>query len=227
MTADETLLSPTSRTTVVRGRQRAQSERTALLDVLRSARLCHMGVLVGNVPRVLPTVFGLDPEGPDRAGTLYLHGSVASRSLVEAPDQDICVTVTVVDGLVLARSAFHHSMNYRSAVIVGRPRRVEDEDERARALDAIVDQVVPGRSTHLRAHTRKELAATSVLALPLYEASVKARTGGPIDDEADIAAGEVWAGVIPIGQYVGTAERGEDVEPNLDVPDHVLALSRS
>ena len=157
----------------------------------------------------------------------------AQRTILSTPDEvsvstevEGTSTVTVVDGLVLARSAFHHSMNYRSAVIVGRPRRVEDEDERARALDAIVDQVVPGRSTHLRAHTRKELAATSVLALPLYEASVKARTGGPIDDEADIAAGDVWAGVIPTGEYVGTAERGEDVEPNLDVPDHVLALSR-
>ncbi|MCJ0894900.1 pyridoxamine 5'-phosphate oxidase family protein [Rhodococcus sp. ARC_M5] len=156
MTTDESFLSPTPRTTVIRGRQRARAERSALLDVLRSARLCHLGVVVENVPRVLPTVFGVDPDGPDSDGTLYLHGSVASRSLIEAPAQDICVTVTVVDGLVLARSAFHHSMNYRSAVVIGRPRRVEDEQERIRALDAIVDQVVPGRSAHLRAHTRKE-----------------------------------------------------------------------
>ncbi|MDV6264515.1 pyridoxamine 5'-phosphate oxidase family protein [Rhodococcoides yunnanense] len=227
MTTHEAFLSPTPRTTVIRGRQRARAERSALLDVLRSARLCHLGVIVENVPRVLPTVFGVDPDGPDRAGTLYLHGSVASRSLIEAPEQDICVTVTVVDGLVLARSAFHHSMNYRSAVVVGRPRRVEDEEERIRALDAIVDQVVPGRSSHLRAHTRKELAATSVLALPLYEASVKARAGGPVDDDSDIAAGGVWAGVVPIGESVGSAERADDVEPHLVEPDHVVALSRS
>ncbi|OZE78958.1 MULTISPECIES: pyridoxamine 5'-phosphate oxidase family protein [Nocardiaceae] len=226
MTTDEALLSPTPRTTVIRGRQRARAERSALLDVLGSARLCHLGVVVDNVPRVLPTVFGVDPDGPDRAGTLYLHGSVASRSLIEAPAQDICVTVTVVDGLVLARSAFHHSMNYRSAVVVGLPRRVEDEQERIRALDAIVDQVVPGRSAHLRAHTRKELAATSVLALPLYEASVKARAGGPVDDDSDIAAGGVWAGVVPIGESVGRAVRAEDVEPHLALPDHVCALSR-
>lgn len=227
MTVDEAPLSPTPRTTVVRGRQRARVERAALLDVLRSARLCHMGVLVGNVPRVLPTVYGVDPDGPDRAGTLYLHGSVAARSLVEAPDQEICVTLTVVDGLVLARSAFHHSMNYRSAVVVGRPRRVEHPEERTRALDAIVDQVVPGRSAHLRGHTRKELAATSVLALSLYEASVKARAGGPIDDDADIVAGGVWAGVVPIQEAAGGAERAEDVEPDLAVPGHVLALSRA
>lgn len=227
MTDDEVLLSPTPRTTVIRGRHRAQQERAALLDVLRSARLCHIGVVVDHLPRVLPTVFGVDPEGPDRAGTLYLHGSVASRSLVEAPTQDICVTVTVVDGLVLARSAFHHSMNYRSAVVVGRPRRVADEDERIRALDAIVDQVVPGRSAHLRAHSRKELAATSVLALPLYEASVKARAGGPIDDDSDVAAGGVWAGVVPIGESLGRAERAEDVEPHLVEPDHVAALARA
>ncbi|MDI9897556.1 pyridoxamine 5'-phosphate oxidase family protein [Rhodococcus sp. IEGM 1381] len=227
MTTHEAFLSPTPRTTVIRGRQRARAERSALLDVLRSARLCHLGVIVENVPRVLPTVFGVDPDGPDRAGTLYLHGSVASRSLIEAPEQDICVTVTVVDGLVLARSAFHHSMNYRSAVVVGRPRRVEDEEERIRALDAIVDQVVPGRSSHLRAHTRKELAATSVLALPLYEASVKARAGGPVDDDSDIAAGGVWAGVVPVGESVGSAERADDVEPHLVEPEHVVALSRS
>ncbi|MFI8568843.1 pyridoxamine 5'-phosphate oxidase family protein [Rhodococcus sp. NPDC078407] len=227
MALDEAPLSPTPRTTVVRGRQRAQAERTALLDVFRSARLCHLGVLVGNVPRVLPTVYGVDPDGPDRAGTLYLHGSVAARSMVEAPDQDICVTVTVVDGLVLARSAFHHSMNYRSAVVVGRPRRVEDPEERTRALDAIVDQVVPGRSAHLRGHTRKELAATSVLALSLYEASVKARAGGPIDDDADIMAGGVWAGVVPVHETMGGVVRAKDVEPDLAVPDHVLALCRA
>lgn len=226
MTIDEEPLSPTPRTAVIRGRQRALVQRSALLDVLGSARLCHLGVVVENVPRVLPTVFGVDPDGPDRAGTLYLHGSVASRSLIEAPAQDICVTVTVVDGLVLARSAFHHSMNYRSAVIVGLPRRVEDERERVRALDAIVDQVVPDRSAYLRAHTRKELAATSVLALPLCEASVKARAGGPVDDESDIAAGGVWAGVVPIGESVGRAVRGDDVDPHLALPDHVVALSR-
>lgn len=227
MTVDDVPLSPTARTVVMRGSNRASLERATLLDVLRSARICHVGVVVAGLPRVVPTVFGVDPNGPDREGTLYLHGSVASRSMIDAPEQDICVTTTVVDGLVLARSAFHHSMNYRSAVVVGRPRRVEDADERIRALDAIVDQVVPGRSAHLRSHTRKELAATAVLALPMYEASVKSRTGGPVDDDHDIRQSDVWAGVIPVWEALGDAEPAEDLAEDIPVPDHVDAMGRN
>lgn len=227
MTVDDVPLSPTARTVVMRGSNRASLERATLLDVLRSARICHVGVVVAGLPRVVPTVFGVDPNGPDREGTLYLHGSVASRSMIDAPEQDICVTTTVVDGLVLARSAFHHSMNYRSAVVVGRPRRVEDADERIRALDAIVDQVVPGRSAHLRSHTRKELAATAVLALPMYEASVKSRTGGPVDDDHDIRQSDVWAGVVPVWEALGDAEPAEDLAEDIPVPDHVDALGRN
>ena len=227
MTADDVPLSPTARTVVMRGRHRAGRERTALLDVLRSARICHIGVIVAGVPRVVPTVFGVDPAGPDREGTLYLHGSVASRSMIEAPEQDICVTTTVVDGLVLARSAFHHSMNYRSAVVLGRPRRVEDADERIRALDAIVDQVVPGRSAHLRSHTRKELAATAVLALPMYEASVKSRSGGPVDDALDIQRSDVWAGVVPVWEALGNAEPAADLSGDIPLPEHVDDVRRN
>ncbi|OZC65899.1 flavin-nucleotide-binding protein [Rhodococcus sp. 15-725-2-2b] len=227
MTVDDVPLSPTARTVVMRGSNRASLERATLLDVLRSARICHVGVVVAGLPRVVPTVFGVDPNGPDREGTLYLHGSVASRSMIDAPEQDICVTTTVVDGLVLARSAFHHSMNYRSAVVVGRPRRVEDADERIRALDAIVDQVVPGRSAHLRSHTRKELAATAVLALPMYEASVKSRTGGPVDDDQDIRKRDVWAGVVPVWEALGDAEPAEDLAEDIPVPDHVDAMGRN
>ncbi|OZC71131.1 flavin-nucleotide-binding protein [Rhodococcus sp. 06-470-2] len=227
MTVDDVPLSPTARTVVMRGSSRASLERATLLDVLRSARICHVGVVVAGLTRVVPTVFGVDPNGPDREGTLYLHGSVASRSMIDAPEQDICVTTTVVDGLVLARSAFHHSMNYRSAVVVGRPRRVEDADERIRALDAIVDQVVPGRSAHLRSHTRKELAATAVLALPMYEASVKSRTGGPVDDDRDIRQSDVWAGVVPVWEALGDAEPAEDLAEDIPVPDHVDAMGRN
>lgn len=135
------------------------------------------------------------------------------------------MTVTALDGLVLARSAFHHSMNYRSAVVVGTPRVVTDHGERVRALNAIVDQVVEGRSAHLRPHTRKELAATAVLALPLYEASVKSRAGDPVDDAADIEAGGVWAGVVPMVETVGTPRIASDVETNVAVPEHVRAIS--
>ncbi|WP_415977408.1 pyridoxamine 5'-phosphate oxidase family protein [Rhodococcus sp. 077-4] len=221
MANEDEPLSPTARTMVIRSKPRARRERAALIDVLGAARVCHMGVTVHGVPRVLPTAYGVDLAGPDQGGTLYLHGSVASRSIVDAPEQDICVTVTVVDGLVLARSAFHHSMNYRSAVVIGRPRRVEDADERIRALDTIVDQVVPGRSGHLRPHTRKELAATAVLALPLYEASVKSRTGQPVDDDSDIEVGGVWAGVLPVWETLGDPERSADVEADIPLPEHV------
>ena len=214
-------LSPTPRTTVRRGSRRALTDRAALLDVLGSAVVCHLGVLVDGVPLVLPTAYGVDPHGPDRGGTLYVHGSVASRSLLAAPHQEVSVSVTVLDGMVLARSAFHHSMNYRSAVVIGQPRLVTDDEERVRALDLVVDQVVPGRSATLRAHTRKELAATAVVALPLHEASVKARSGDPVDDEADVTAGG-WAGVVPLRLVAGDPATAADAA-GYDVPADVLA----
>jgi len=167
-------------------------------------------------------VFGVDPDGPDRDGTLYVHGSVASRSLVEGPDQDVSVTMTVLDGIVLARSGFNHSMNYRSAVVIGRPRVVLDEAERAHALDLIVDHVTPGRSAALRRPTRKELAATAVLALPLHEASVKRRSGDPEDEDFDVEAGGVWAGVVPLRLVAGTPATGADVAADVPVPEHVV-----
>jgi uncharacterized protein len=214
-------LSPTARTTIRRGAKRALDDRAALLDVLGAAMVCHLGVLVDGVPLVLPTAYGVDPEGPDRGGTLYVHGSVASRSLLAAPERDVSVTVTVLDGLVLARSAFHHSMNYRSAVVVGRPRAVTDEAERPRALDLVVDQVVPGRAATLRAHTRKELAATAVVALPLHEASVKARAGDPVDEEHDVGSGG-WAGVVPLRLVADRPVTAADAEGEV-VPADVRA----
>lgn len=213
-------LSPTARTTVRRHADRAQTDRDALFAVLGDAFVCHLGVLADGVPLVLPTAYGVDRDGPDAGGTLYLHGSVASHSLLSAPGQEISVTVTVVDGLVLARSAFNHSMNYRSAVVVGRPRVVTDPEEVRHALARVVDQVVPGRSETLRSHTRKELAATRVLALPLLEASVKARAGGPVDDEADVASGG-WAGVVPVRTTLDAPVAAADAD-DADVPDDVL-----
>jgi uncharacterized protein len=191
-----TSLSPTPRSTVVRGRNRAVSERAALFDVLDSALVCHLGVDVGH-PLVVPTAFGYDPDGPDEGGSIYVHGSVASRTISASPDATICVTVTVVDGLIAGRSAFHHSMNYRSAVVLGRGRLVVDPVEKQHALALVVDHMIPGRSSTLRPHTRKELAATSVVAVPLHEASVKVRAGGPGDEPEDVAAG-YWGGHIPV-----------------------------
>jgi nitroimidazol reductase NimA-like FMN-containing flavoprotein (pyridoxamine 5'-phosphate oxidase superfamily) len=216
----DTPLSPTPRSTPLRERERAQSDRAALYDVLDASLVCHLGVVVDGVPLALPTVFGVDADGPDEGGTLYVHGSVASRSLVQGPGQDVSVTMTVLDGIVLARSGFNHSMNYRSAVVIGRPRVVADEAERSRALDLLVDHVSPGRSAALRRPTRKELAATVVLALPLHEASVKRRAGDPLDEDVDVEAGGVWAGVVPLRLTAGDPVTSADVV-DVPLPEHV------
>ncbi|RYU13086.1 pyridoxamine 5'-phosphate oxidase family protein [Nocardioides iriomotensis] len=216
-----TPLSPTERSSPRREKERARSGRESLDDVLAASVICHLAVVVDGVPLALPTVFGVDPDGPDEGGTVYLHGSVASRSLVQAPDQDVSVTWTVLDGMVLARSGFNHSMNYRSAVVIGRPRVVAEPGELSHALDLLVDHVVPGRAAALRRPTRKELAATTVLALPLHEASVKVREGDPDDEPEDVAAG-YWAGVVPLRLRAGDVVTSADA-PGTAVPAHVAA----
>ncbi len=208
-----TALSPTPRTTVGRGRNRMVDERAELHRLLQDALICHLGVTVsrGGVshPLVLPSAYAVDLDGPDLDGTLYVHGSVAAGWLRTATDTTVCITVTELDGLVAARSAFHHSMNYRSAVVIGAARLVDDEEERGHALRLIVDHMIPGRSATLRANTRKELAATAVLAVPLHEASMKSRGEGPVDDLEDIEAG-VWGGVIPVRRVAGDPVPAED-----------------
>jgi nitroimidazol reductase NimA-like FMN-containing flavoprotein (pyridoxamine 5'-phosphate oxidase superfamily) len=204
-------LSPTLRTQLTRHRERGSAERDDLFAVIAEALVCHVGIVRDGEPVVLPSIHAADPDGPDEGGTLYLHGSVAAPWLLQAPGQVVCATFTLVDAVVLARAAFSHSMNYRSAVVYGPARRVEDPDERDHALRLIVDHVVPGRSATLRANTRKELAATAVVAVPLAEASVKSRTGGPKDGPADVASG-VWAGVVPLTTTAG------QVEPDADGP---------
>ena len=215
-------LSPTARSSPRREKERAQTDRATLHDVLDASLICHLGVVVDGVPLALPTVFAVDPDGPDEGGTLYVHGSVAAGWLRGAADATVCVTVTQLDGLVAGRSAFHHSMNYRSAVVIGRPRRVEDADERSHALDLLVDHVTPGRSAALRRPTRKELAATTVLALPLHEASVKRRDGDPDDEVEDVEAGDVWAGVLPLRTTCADPVTSADLPEGVDVPAHVV-----
>lgn len=221
-----TALSPTPRTTINRGRNRAVAERARLHAFLADGLVAHLGVVLGTHPVVLPTAYGVDLDGPDEGGTLYLHGSVAAGWLGRALEHDVCVTITELDGLVAARSGFHHSMNYRSAVVIGHARLVEDPAERRRALDLVVDQMIPGRSATLREPTRKELAATAVLALPLAEASMKQRAGDPGDEPADVEAG-IWGGVIPVRRVaaapVTAADAGGDVPP--DVRDRAAALA--
>ena len=214
-----TPLSPTDRTAIGRGRNRMVEDRTELHRLLADALVAHLGVNLGAHPLVLPTAFAVDLEGPDEDGTLYVHGSVAAGWLRASTDTTVCVTITELDGLVAGRSAFHHSMNYRSAVVIGTARIVEDPDERLHALGLTVDHMVPGRTATLRPPTRKELAATAVLAVPLHEASMKARAGGPVDEPSDVEAG-VWGGHVPIHRVV--AEPVPDADSSGPVPADVV-----
>jgi nitroimidazol reductase NimA-like FMN-containing flavoprotein (pyridoxamine 5'-phosphate oxidase superfamily) len=209
-------LSATARTRLTRHGERGRDDRADLFAIVGEALVCHVGLVRDGEPVVLPSIHAADPDGPDEGGTLYLHGSVAAPWLLQAPGQTVCVTFTLVDGAVLARAAFSHSMNYRSAVVFGAARRVDDPAERDHALRLIVDHVVPGRSATLRPSTRKELAATAVVAVPLAEASVKARTGGPKDEPEDVSSG-TWAGVVPLRLVAG------EVRPEHDgaMPDDV------
>jgi nitroimidazol reductase NimA-like FMN-containing flavoprotein (pyridoxamine 5'-phosphate oxidase superfamily) len=211
-------LSPTPRTTLHRLRERARIDRDDLYAVLDAGLICHLGVVVDGAPLVLPTGYG-------RIGdTLYLHGSSANRSLLAAAGQDVCVTITLLDGLVCARSIFNHSMNYRSAVVIGPARLVTGEPERLDALRAVTEQLAPGQWEYARQPTRKELAATAVLAVPLAEASVKVRSGPPHDDPEDCESG-TWAGVIPAALTFGPPEPDPELSPAVAVPDHVARLS--
>jgi uncharacterized protein len=206
------MLSTTPRTTLGRSKHRGLTDREDLYAVLDAGLVCHLGVVVNGAPMVVPT-------GDGRIGdTLYLHGSTGATSL--RGTGDVCVTVTHLDGVVLARSVFHHSLNYRSAMIYGSLRPVEEDEERLAGLRAITEQLAPGQWDAAREPTRKELAATSVLALSLAEASVKVRQGPPLDDEEDYAL-PVWAGVLPLHSVWGVPEADPAMTMDLDVPKHI------
>jgi nitroimidazol reductase NimA-like FMN-containing flavoprotein (pyridoxamine 5'-phosphate oxidase superfamily) len=214
MSSDTTPLSSTPRTTLRRHRDRAQTDRSALYDVLDAGLICHLGVLAGGVPVVLPTAYGRHGD------TLYLHGSSANAALMAADGARVCVTVTHMDGLVCARSVFNHSVNYRSAVIFGTAAAVSDEDERWHALRIITDHLIPGRWAAARQPTTKEMAATAVISLPLTEASVKIRTGMPVDEPADYAL-NVWAGVLPVSVTFGEPQPDPLLHAEIPVPAHI------
>jgi uncharacterized protein len=205
-------LSTTPRTTLGRLRERGSTDRTALYDVLDAGLVCHVGLVRDGAPVVLPTGYG-------RIGdTLYVHGSTGARWLREGP---VCVTVTHLDGLVYARSVFHFSMNYRSAVVLAEARTVTDEQERWDALEAIVEHLAPGSWEHARVPNKREMAATVVLAVDLAEASVKVRTGPPGDDAEDLSD-TVWAGVVPLTSSYGTPIPDAHVPTGTAPPAHVL-----
>jgi uncharacterized protein len=208
----------TERTRVRRLPERATYDRATVHAILDEGFLCHVGFVVDGQPYVIPT-------GYARVGdTLFLHGSTGSR-LGLRPGMDVCVTVTLVDGLVLARSAFHHSMNYRSVMAIGRTRPVTDPGEKEVALRALVEHIVPGRSDEVRGGDPRELAATAVLALPLAEVSAKVRTGPPQDDEPDYAL-PIWAGVLPLALTPGEPAPDPVLDPSIPTPAHVASWSR-
>ncbi|MFF5785001.1 pyridoxamine 5'-phosphate oxidase family protein [Streptomyces sp. NPDC012693] len=214
---------PTDRTVPTRSRERASYDKALVHSILDEAYVCHLGFVRDGAPVVLPTLFG-------RVGDrLYVHGSTGSRPLraagdgVAAPGLPVCLTVTHVDGLVLARSAFHHSLNYRSVVVHGTARQVTDPEELRTALDALVDQVVAGRSADSRPANTKELAATAVLRLDLDEVSAKVRTGGPNDAPEDLALPH-WSGVVPVRGGYGPPVPADDLDPAVGLPDYLTAL---
>ena len=206
----------TPRTTVKRMYKRGTYYRDVIHAILDRALVCHVGFVSGGAPSVLPT---LHARIGDR---LYLHGSAASHMLrTAAAGAEICVTVTMIDGLVLARSAFHHSVNYRSAVIFGRATRVEDRATKVAAMRALVEHVAPGRWAGTRAPNDDEIARTLILELPITEASAKIRTGGPIDDETDYALPH-WAGVIALTLTASAPVADPKLEPSIPIPPHVF-----
>ncbi|MGW9074163.1 pyridoxamine 5'-phosphate oxidase family protein [Streptomyces yangpuensis] len=212
---------PTGRTVPSRSRDRARYDRETVHSILDGAYICHLGFVRDGAPVVLPTLFARVGE------SLYLHGSTGSRPLLAAsrtdPGLPVCVTVTHVDGLVLARSAFHHSLNYRSVVVHGTARQVTDEAECRTALDAMVDAVAPGRSGDVRPANAKELAATAVIRVDLDEVSAKLRTG-PVNDDAEDLGLPHWAGVVPVATTYGTPVPAADLAPGVAVPDYLTAL---
>jgi uncharacterized protein len=211
---------PTQRTTIHRHPERADYDRGTVDAVLDEALICHVAWSDGDGrARVLPTIHA-------RVGdTLYLHGSRAARAWVAvAAGAEVCVAATIVDGLVLARSAFAHSMNYRSVVLYGRAREVTDPEERLVAARAITAHVAPGREDDARMPSDDEYRQTILLAVPIEEASAKVRTGGPKDP--DEAGAPVWAGILPLSLEPGAPEPAHDLSPGIDVPDYLSAYRR-
>ncbi|GGZ55195.1 hypothetical protein GCM10010387_56630 [Streptomyces inusitatus] len=217
---------PTERTVPTRSRERAVYDHAQVHAILDEAYVCHLGFLRDGAPVVLPTLYA-------RVGSrVYVHGSTGSRPLRTAgegggegddPGLKVCLTVTHVDGLVLARSAFHHSLNYRSVMIHGTARRVTDPAEKRLSFDALVDAVVPGRARDSRPANDRELAATGVLRLDLAEVSAKIRNGPPNDDPQD-AELPYWTGVVPLVSGYGTPIPAPGLAPSVALPDYLAAL---
>ena len=220
-TPEPTAYAPTDRTVPTRSADRASYDRDLVHSILDEGYVCHLGFVRDGAPVVLPTLYGRVGE------RLYVHGSTGSRPLRMTGQADaglpVCLTVTHVDALVLARSAFHHSINYRSVVVHGLAHDVTDPEEKRLALDALVDHVVPGRAQDSRPANKKELAATAVIRLDLDEVSAKLRTGGVNDEPEDLALPH-WAGVLPLRKGYGSPVADGDLAPGTEVPGYLTAL---
>jgi nitroimidazol reductase NimA-like FMN-containing flavoprotein (pyridoxamine 5'-phosphate oxidase superfamily) len=211
---------PTSRTRVVREPDRAVYEREDIYRILDEGFLCHVGFSVDGQPFVIPTSYGR------KDANLYIHGSAASRMLRQMKDGvSVCVTVTLLDGLVLARSIFNHSMNYRSVVVLGKAMLVDDPEEKLEALRILSEHIIPGRWDDVRQPNDRELKATSVLRLPIEEFSAKVRQGPAIDDEEDYSF-PTWAGVVPLVTTIGDPIPDSRLDPPREVPAYVKNYSR-
>jgi nitroimidazol reductase NimA-like FMN-containing flavoprotein (pyridoxamine 5'-phosphate oxidase superfamily) len=212
---------PINRTRVVREPDRAVYDREAVYRILDEGFLCHVGFSVDGQPFVIPTSYGR------KDSELYIHGSAASRMLRQMKEGvPVCVTVTLLDGLVLARSVFNHSMNYRSVVILGKATLVEDAEEKLAALRVLSEHILPGRWEDARQPNERELKATSVLRVPIEEFSAKVRTGPPIDDPEDYSFA-TWAGVIPVQTVAATPVRDPQLDPACEVPEYLREYSRT
>ena len=210
----------TDRTKLKRLPRRGHFDRETVYGILDEGFICHVGFAPGGQPVVIPTGYARVDD------KLYIHGSQASRMLrTLAGGVDACVTVTIIDGLVLARSAFHHSINYRSVVIFGRATLIEDREEKYTALVALSEHIIRGRWNDVREPTEQEMKATTVLQLPLVEASAKIRTGPPIDDEEDYAL-PVWAGVVPLKLEAGEPIPDPRLSAEIRVPDYARDYKR-
>ena len=217
-TSQPAAYTPTDRTVPTRSADRASYDKELVHAILDEGYVCHLGFVRDGAPVVLPTLYG-------RVGDrLYVHGSTGSRPLRMTGKADpglaVCLTVTHVDALILARSAFHHSINYRSVVVHGIAHDVTDTEEKRAALDALVDHVVPGRAADSRPANKKELAATAVIRLDLNEVSAKLRTGGVNDEPEDLALPH-WAGVVPLRKGYEAAVPDGDLAPGTALPDYL------
>jgi uncharacterized protein len=211
---------PTPRTRLVREADRAVYDREAAYHILDEGFLCHVGFVVDGQPFVIPTSYGRN------GASLYIHGSAASRMLRQMKDGvPVCVTVTLLDGLVLARSIFNHSMNYRSVVVLGKATLVDDPQEKIEALRLLSEHIIPGRWDDVRQPNERELKATSVLRLPIEEFSAKVREGPPIDDEEDYSF-PTWAGVVPLETKAAAPIDDPRLSPGQSVPEYARNYGR-